>query len=175
MVYGFIKQSGGDVEVVSEQGKGTTIRLYLPRSVEVRAPVEQSAHDEVPCGRGERILLVEDQEDVREITVYILEELGYQVVEAAQGDEALGKLRTSQAFDLLLTDIVLPGDMNGVDVVRGARRINPAIKVVLITGYAKDAMTQIGGAGTELEVLRKPFDGSVLGRKIRAVLDEEVD
>ena len=112
---------------------------------------------------------------MREITVYILEELGYQVVEAAQGDEALGKLRTSQAFDLLLTDIVLPGDMNGVDVVRGSRRTNPAIKVVLITGYAKDVVTRIDGTGIELEVLRKPFDGSVLGRKIRAVLDEEVD
>ena len=174
MVYGFIKQSGGELEVESEEGKGTLMRLYLPRSAEADVPMEQPANEEVPHASGEKILLVEDQADVRAITVTMLHELGYRVVEASRGDEALDIMQSTAEFDLLLSDLVLPGGMSGVDVANRSRRIDPAIKVLFITGYADDAVMPRGEVGAEFDLLRKPFNTAALGRKLRSVLGKLV-
>ena len=120
MVFGFVKQSGGHVTICSELNEGTTIKLYLPRSTKSEIVERNPVTDEVPVARGETVLVVEDDPDVRSLAVDLLGELGYQVLEAATGPVALEELASTTFVDLLLTDIVLPGGMNGASTV-GAR------------------------------------------------------
>jgi signal transduction histidine kinase len=172
-VYGFVKQSGGHVEIASPPGQGASIRIYLPR---IADPVPTSAAavlaEQLPRGGGhETILLVEDDENVRMIGIEMLRGLGYRVVEAADGHEALKLLALEPHVRLLFSDIGLPGGLSGRQLADQARRRLPDLPVLLTTGYAHDAMTEAGGLAPGIELLSKPFTHAALAKKIREMLE----
>jgi signal transduction histidine kinase/CheY-like chemotaxis protein len=171
-VYGFVKQSGGHVEIDSEPGKGTTVRLFLPR-LAGKAAVEQTP--ERPAfllDTGPTILLVEDDHDVRAYVVEILREMHFQVLEAHDADSALGLLeRNDLRLDLLLTDVVLPG-MNGRQLAEEMKRRQPEIRVLFMSGYSHDAIVQHGQVEPGVEVMQKPLTREILAQRIREVLED---
>lgn len=169
-VYGFTKQSHGHIKLYSEVGKGTTVKLYLPRLYEAAA-VEDSTGDLTrPEGSGETILVVEDDADVRATSVNALRDLGYVVIEATDGQSALGLLKMAQ-IDLLFTDVVLPGGMTGADIARQARDVNPNLKVLFTTGYARNAIVHHGRLDPGVQLITKPFTFDDLAARVRDVLD----
>ena len=176
MVYGFVKQSGGHVTIYSEQGVGTTVKVYLPRS----DPLSEGAAGitrridqiESPEARGETILVVEDDTDVRTLAVALLRDLGYEILEAADAESALRILGTSSRINLLFTDVILPGGINGPELAAEVRRRRPEIGVLYASGYTENAIIHQGRFDESLELLKKPYKKSHLARKIRAVLDE---
>ncbi len=173
-VYGFVRQSGGLVRVESEVGRGTRVNIYLPR-LELDEPVlQRSAGPETPPAghSNEEILLVEDQEGVRSFTAETLRELGYRVTEAQDALEALALLRGSAEVDLLLTDIGLPGGIDGRALAAEAARLRPGLKVLFATGYSQ-IVIQHGRMELGLEVVSKPFTRLELARLIRAILDRQ--
>jgi PAS domain S-box-containing protein len=172
MVYGFVKQSGGHVEIDSEPGNGTSIRLYLPVSTESDAAAEIKPDVEPePLGHGEFVLVVEDDVAVRKLTVNVLENLGYRVVEAADGDSALATLEAERDVDLLLSDFMLPGGMNGADIAREASRLRPDIKVLLMSGYAVDRDQSKPAMDGNFEMIRKPYQKAALAQRLRTILE----
>jgi PAS domain S-box-containing protein len=175
MVYGFAKQSGGHATVYSEVGHGTTVNLYLPR-VGVSATEQAVAQRTGDAGSEARgvILVVEDDERVRRLTVSRLKMIGYQVLEACDGPEALGILESGAHVDLVFTDMVMPGGMSGRDVVSAARKLAPRIKVLLTTGYAEDLARAEELERESLRVLRKPYRQADLVTALREVLAETV-
>jgi len=170
MVYGFVKQSGGHITVYSELGQGTTIKLYLPRSLSENTNGEIFAIENIPEQGTERILIVEDDDGVREIPVAILGAHGYHVTEARDGMEAI-KLLKQLEFDLLFTDVVLPGGVNGVDIAEEAQRLQPGIRVLYTTGYSENAVVHDGKLDEGVELLSKPYRRNELLEKVRAQLD----
>jgi PAS domain S-box-containing protein len=171
MVYGFARQSGGHVTVYSEEGIGTTVRLYLPRSVSEAIPCKPADLAALPGGRGETVLLLEDDDDVRSLAVRILEGLGYQVIEAAQAEAAGTALAGANRVDLLLSDVVLPGKLNGPDFARQARRTYPGLRIVFMSGYPAEAtrrngIADLGGA----PLLKKPLDRRQLAEALHTAL-----
>ncbi len=171
MVYGFAKQSKGHVRIASERGRGTTVTLYLPRAA---APADE-AGEAKPAPRGavrgsERILLVEDDDLVREHVRGQLEELGYRVADVASGREAIAVLTRSDPFDLLLTDVAMPGGMSGADLAGAARRLRPGLPVLFTTGFAGEAGAALGADVAGSHLLRKPFHRDELAAKLRDVL-----
>ncbi len=171
-VYGFIKQSNGHVKLYSEPGQGTAVKLYLPRLTADRPDVVvEEARAVVEAGRGETILVVEDEAAVREHTVNSLKELGYQVLSAGDGAGALRVLARNRGIDLLFTDIGLPGGMTGRQLAEAARARRPDLKVVYTTGYARNAIVHGGLLEPGQELLPKPFSYAALASKIRAMLD----
>ncbi|MBL8705245.1 MAG: response regulator, partial [Rhodospirillales bacterium] len=172
MVYGFIKQSKGHVRIYSEQGQGTTVKLYLPRAYTGK-PTEEEASGGVAARRGdEKILLVEDDELVRDHVSAQLKSLGYDVVVAANGPEALDLIRRS-AFDLLFTDIVMPGGMNGRQLADEARKLRPTMPVLFTSGYTENAIVHHGRLDPGVHLLQKPYRRQELAAKLRAVLDRD--
>jgi nitrogen-specific signal transduction histidine kinase/CheY-like chemotaxis protein len=171
MIHGFAKQSGGHVTIESRVGSGTRVILYIPCS---EAPV-QSARAEsrpgVPQGSGESILLVEDEPAVRALVSNFLKELGYQVTEARNGDEALAVLEGIGTLDLLLSDVVLPGSLSGSDLATTVVQRRPRTKVLLMSGYAPDVLDQRGVSAQIPELIHKPFGKAALARKIQSVFD----
>jgi signal transduction histidine kinase len=173
-VYGFIRQSGGHTKIYSEPGHGTTVKIYLPR-----VPVEHVATDDhrpsngvhAAVAGGETILVVEDEEKVRVSSVEMLEELGYSVLEAGDGPSALQLLDGKPVIDLLFTDVVLPGGMNGKELADEVRRTLPDVKVLYTTGYARNAIVHHGRLDPGVELITKPFSFAELAAKIRAVLE----
>jgi signal transduction histidine kinase/CheY-like chemotaxis protein len=172
-VYGFVRQSGGHVRIDSAPGQGASIKLYLPRFFELDTLDTQAAAPQpVPLGhRHETILIVEDEADVRSFTRDTLRELGYEVREAANGPAALQALERNPGLRLLFTDIGLPGGLNGRQLADEARRRWPGIRVLLTTGYTRDALIRHGRLDPGVELLVKPFTEADLARKIRDVLD----
>jgi len=173
MVYGFVKQSGGHVQIYSEVGKGTSIRIYLPRTADAEEPVVAPSDSRMSAyaAKGETVLVAEDDERVRRVTVARLNNLGYRVVEAANGPSALAALEAqSGKVDLLFTDIVMPGGMSGSDLAQEARRRVPGLKVVLTSGYAQPDVVQRGMAESTIW-LRKPHTALDLARTLRETLD----
>ncbi len=172
MVYGFAKQSGGHAQIYSEPGHGTTVRLYLPRAMEGEATV--AAQTEVSASsfpaRGERILVVEDDARVRRVTIQRLADLGYEVVEAESGPDALARMVELDGFDLLFTDMVMPGGMSGADLAREAVARDPSLRVLYTSGYAEPDVV-LNEAGGSANWLRKPYTAIDLARKLRDVLD----
>ncbi|HKT77678.1 MAG TPA: ATP-binding protein [Sphingobium sp.] len=174
MVYGFIKQSGGHIRVYSEVGQGTTVKIYLPRH---HGPVAANDRaDEAlspPSGEGhETILVCEDDEYVRAYAVEVLKELGYQVIEASHGAAALEVLdRAAPPVDLLFTDVVLPGGMNGAEIAREALARHPGLLILFATGYARNAIIHHGRLDPGVELLTKPFTYTDLAAKVREMLD----
>jgi PAS domain S-box-containing protein len=170
-VYGFIKQSGGHVKIYSEVGNGTTVKLYLPRyHCTDNVPDARPENCEIPRGRGELVLVVEDDPDVRDYSVEMISDLGYSVLSASDGAGALRLLYSRRAVTLLFTDVGLPGGMNGRQLADQARRRQPRIKVIYTTGYARNAIVHQGRLDPGLEVIFKPFTYSDLAIKIRRVL-----
>jgi PAS domain S-box-containing protein len=171
-VYGFVRQSGGHVKIYSEVGAGTTLKLYMPRHVEAHAAVpERSAVTETPRGRGETILVVEDDADVRSFVVETLQELGYKVAVAADGAEGLRLLDAHREIAALLTDVGLPGGMNGRQLADEAKRRRSGLKVLFMSGYARNAIVHHGRLDSGVELLTKPFTFATLGMRIRRLLD----
>ncbi len=174
-VYGFTKQSGGDVRIESEVGRGTTVRIYLPRASAEGEPVAireiSPAVGEVPGGT-ETILVVEDDAMLRANVERQLGDLGYKVVTAETGPHALARLDEIGEIDLLFTDVIMPGGMNGRQLADAARKLRPEIAVLFTTGYANTAFAKDGSRDPDLKVLNKPYRRAALARKVREALDE---
>lgn len=171
MVYGFAKQSGGHVTVYSEEGQGTTVKLYFPRhrgeQVASAAPALASAPG---SSEGETVLVVEDNDDVRAYSVMILSELGYQVIEAAEADAAIAVLESDARLDLLFTDVVLPGK-SGRTIADAAAKARPGLKVLFTTGYSRNAIVHHGRLDPGVQLITKPFTFEQLAVRVRDVLD----
>jgi PAS domain S-box-containing protein len=165
-VYGFARRSGGTVAVASAVGRGTTASLYLPRSHgQVERPVADDSDQRLAAGE-ETILVVEDNDDVRAVAVSLLEQLGYRTIAVESASAALARLAAEATPGAIFTDVVLPGEMDGLALARALRESHPDVPVVLTTGYAKVFETE-----SEFPVLRKPYQIAALGRVIRAALD----
>jgi len=174
MVYGFVKQSGGQVTIYSEVGQGTSIKLYLPRSAMEKEKPKASTRDiTMPASQGETILVVEDDADVRTLTVTLLGDLGYQVLEAGTAQSALSLLNRDTRIILLLTDVVLPGGMSGRNLAEQAQQCQPGLRVLFMSGYTENAITHHGRLDEGVQLLSKPFRKSDLARKIREVLESD--
>ncbi len=171
-VYGIVKQSEGYIFCYSEVGKGTTFKIYLPRAEGQPQKLPRSEEPRVRPLRGtEAILLVEDDEAVRNLTESILESAGYSISSAATGEEALQKLSSmSGALDLLITDVVMPG-MDGKELGLRVKERFPDAEVLFISGYTEDAIVHNGVLEEGVELLQKPFDGTTLLQRVRAILD----
>jgi len=171
MVYGFVRQSGGHVAVESAPGVGTTVALYLPKATQKPdAEVEAIQTQAIPPG-SERILVVEDNEDLLEVTTAMLTTFGYRVLCARNGAEAIQMLESGQEFELLFSDVVMPNGMNGVELAREARRLSKDIKILLTSGYAGDVLER-HGAVDEFLIIDKPFRLADLARRLRSILHE---
>jgi CheY-like chemotaxis protein len=190
MVYGFIKQSGGHIQVYSEVGHGTSIKMYIPRrmrpgEVEIDSlanvdivPVSAiaSAPPEVAptAVRRPKILVVEDQEAVRAVACGFLEDFGYEIVEAGDGFEALSKLQEHEDVDLMFSDVVMPGGMNGFDLAQAAISMKPELKVVHTSGYPKGAMVhQDEPRFREGFIIMKPYRREDLQKIIKDALERQ--
>jgi PAS domain S-box-containing protein len=173
-VYGFVRQSGGHVRIQSEPGQGTSVWIYLPRYTGAMAEETVSEARTAPAGR-ETVLVVEDDENVRSYSVEVLRELGYRVVEASTGPAALALLEQAGGaeVDLLFTDVVLPGGLNGEQLALQARERRPGLKVLFTTGYARNAIVHHGRLEAGVQLITKPFTYSDLAAKVREVLDAE--
>lgn len=172
MIYGFVRQSGGQVHIDSEPGKGTTMCLHFPR-YSGDAPVSDADMDgdSVVPGGGEVVLVIDDEAIIRMVIVEVLEESGYTVLEAEDGPSGLKILQSSQRIDLLVTDVGLPGGMNGRQVADAARVARPGLKILFITGYAENAAVGNGYLEAGMEVLTKPFEMAALANKVGDILD----
>ena len=171
MVYGFAKQSGGHCELESRPGAGTSITLYLPMAkAKVAARVKPSREKPDTAATSEIVLIVEDDPDVRALTARQVMTLGYQVLEAPDGPEALALLSGDTAVDLLLTDVMLPNGMTGVELARKATRLRPQLPVLYMSGYSRDALMLTVGDDSEIRLLDKPFTRADLATKMRESL-----
>jgi PAS domain S-box-containing protein len=169
-LYGFVKQSGGHVTVYSEVGKGTTVNLYLPRVMSqvdaVNAVAGEGAAAQIA---GETILLVEDNAEVRRVSVRRVRNLGYTVIEAETAADAIKVLSSGQKVDLIFSDVVMPG-MSGFDLAQWARENAPLVRVLLTSGFAEDVARAGEATALDLEILRKPYTSDELARALRAAL-----
>jgi signal transduction histidine kinase len=173
MIYGFAKQSGGQVRIYSEVAQGTTIRVYLPRHMGAVDPADRSAALVAPprVGRGETVLVIDDEPTVRMLVTDVLEEFGYTVIEGADGPAGLVVLRSDARIDLLVTDVGLPNGMNGRQLADAARALRPGLKVLFITGYAENAVLNQGHLQPGMQVLTKPFAMDVLAERVKGLID----
>jgi two-component system cell cycle sensor histidine kinase/response regulator CckA len=167
--YGIICQSGGDIRVYSELNAGTTFKIYLPRTDAIAESAAGLDNNRLPDGT-ESILVVEDEPSVRRLAVLMLRERGYQVSEANNAFEALESIRATPAFDLVLTDVIMP-QMSGKDLCDQIRSQRPQTRVLLMSGYTDDALAHHGVLDESLSFLEKPFSPSRLACKVREVLD----
>ena len=171
MVYGFVRQSGGQVRIASEVGEGTTVVLYLPRE---DGPPDDAAGTTapgaLPARDGETVLVVDDDASVRLVISETLRELGYAVREASDGPEGLHTLRTAARIDLLLTDVGLPGGLNGRQLAEAGRAVRPGLRVLFITGHADAAVAGQVMFDAGMQVMTKPFTIGTLGRRVRQML-----
>jgi PAS domain S-box-containing protein len=169
-IYGFARQSGGNVTIYSEVGKGTTVNIYLPRAGERTEQEAATAVPAVDAGRGETVLVVEDDDRVRRLTVLRLTELGYRVVEAGHGAAALKILSETPDIDIVFSDLVMPGGISGFDLARQVRKRYPGMHVILTSGYSAELLDQAEVDELRLKVLRKPYRQAELARAFRAAL-----
>ncbi len=174
MVFGFIKQSKGHVKIYSEVGQGTSVKLFLPREKSDIDALERPLEDStIPVG-SETILYVEDDEQVRKHVTAQLEWLGYAVVNASNGAEAIDRLRRGDKFDLLFTDVIMPGGMNGRQLADRVREVRPSLAVLFTSGFTEWAIVREGRVDPGTQLLTKPFRVRDLARKVRQVLDSAV-
>jgi len=170
MVYGFVKQTGGHVAIYSEPGQGSTVKLYLPRAAGGQAPAPAKPRGGAQGGT-ETVLVVEDDPAVRALVEGQLRALGYVVLAAADGPAALTLLRAGPPCDLLLTDMIMPGGMNGRELAEQVRQERPAMRVLYMSGYTENAILHHGRLDPGVELLSKPFSLSELAARVRGVLD----
>jgi PAS domain S-box-containing protein len=175
MIYGFAKQVGGHVRITSELGQGTTVLLYMPRTRGVGAERLEAtdAAGEAPAGAGETLLVVEDDSSVRMQVMDYLTEMGYAAIEARDGASALPVLRSQRRIDLLVTDVGLPGGMNGRQLADIARQLRPGLKTLFITAYAEGATSRTRFLDPGMELIAKPFPLDALAARIRRMIDSE--
>lgn len=172
MIHGFVRQSGGQVRIYSEIGKGTTMCLYLPRyQGEVEGDVDIGLTPVADGGHGETVLVIDDEETVRMLVAEVLGDAGYNVIEAPDGPSGLEILRSDRRIDLLISDVGLPGGMNGRQVADAARVSRPELKVLFITGYAENAAVGNGLLAPGMEVLTKPFVMGDLAAKVHDMIE----
>ncbi len=172
MVYGFVRQSGGQARIYSEPGQGTMVCLYLPRQFGATETVEVAADlvGAPRAGQGETVLVVDDEPTVRMLVSDVLEDLGYTAIEAADGAAGLRALQSDARIDLLVTDVGLPGGMNGRQVADAGRALRPGLKVLFITGYAENAMLSHGHLDPGMHVMTKPFVMDALASRIKDLI-----
>ncbi|KAB1075042.1 hybrid sensor histidine kinase/response regulator [Methylobacterium planeticum] len=175
MVYGFAKQSGGAAQIESAMGEGTTVRLSFPATEGDDHAAPRISQRVVDRPGTETVLIVDDREDVAELARAILRDFGYTTLTAANGREALDILDASEQVDLLFSDLIMPGGMNGVVLAREARKRQPRLKVLLTTGYAEASLERTDVGGSEFDILNKPYRRTDLIRRVRAVLDGPTD
>jgi CheY-like chemotaxis protein len=172
MIYGFAKQSGGQVRISSSLGHGTTISLFLPRHFEQEQTTSDATDFSLAprAGAGETVLIVDDEPSVRMLVAEVLGELGYTAIEAADGASALQVLRSDTRIDLLVTDVGLPGGMNGRQLADFGRIARPALKILFITGYAEKAAMGAGGLDKGMAIVTKPFAMEGLAAHVKELL-----
>ena len=170
MVYGFVKQSRGHIEVYSEVGYGTTVRMYLPRASGSTVRAEPKVEVQAPAPSGATILLVEDDALVRNYASQRLDDLGYKVITAVDGASALEVLRSRDDIDLLFTDVVMPGGMSGRDLAAAALKVHPQLRVLYTSGYAESVIVHRDMLTGDVKLLRKPYRGTELAEFVRDAL-----
>jgi CheY-like chemotaxis protein len=173
MVYGFVKQSGGQIRIYSEEGYGTTFRIYLPNSDRIPQQVAEPLHKELELGT-ETILAVEDNASVRTSVIAQLQSLGYKTLVAADAGEALAIVDAGADFDLLFTDVIMPGQMNGRQLAQEVARRRPSLKVLFTSGYAQNAISHHGRLDPGVLLLSKPYRRAELARMLRLALGGKV-
>ena len=169
MAYGFVKQSGGEIVLASEAGKGTSVRIYLPRSSATPA-VTEPAHALPLSGGLETILVVEDEEDVRASTCGILSALGYQVLEAGNAAEAAALIEGGRHVDLVFSDVIMPGPVSSLQLGEIMRRHLPDCQILYTSGYAEGVLTHEGKLDASVHLLQKPYHPDALSARIRHLL-----
>lgn len=173
MIHGFVRQSGGQVRIYSEVGKGTTMCLYFPRFVGINVEADPSEEDYVAeSGRGETVLVIDDEPTVRMLMVEELKDAGYVVIEASDGLAGLKILQSEARVDVLVTDVGLPGGMNGRQLAEAARATRPSLNVLFITGFAENAAIGHGHLEPRMQVMAKPFVMAALANKVRELMEE---
>jgi CheY-like chemotaxis protein len=171
-VYGIVKQNRGFINLYSEPGKGTSFKIYLPREAGPVTPEVEADRPDIPRGRGETVLLVEDEAAVLKLGRMILEGLGYRVLAAAGPDEALALSRTHAGrIHLLITDVVMP-EMNGRDLAARLKTETPDLKVLFMSGYTADIITERGGLADKVHFVQKPFSRQDLAVKVAEALGQ---
>jgi CheY-like chemotaxis protein len=168
MVYGFVRQSGGQVRIYSEVNQGTTMCLYLPRHYgkEADKPAALATKPTVRPQADHTVLVVDDEPSIRMLLTDALEEIGFNVLEAHDGPTGLKILQSDATIDLLVTDVGLPGGMNGRQLADAARATRPALKILFITGYAENAIIGNGHLAPGMQVLTKPFVVEALAGRV---------
>ena len=170
MVYGFVKQSNGHVKVYSEPGEGTSVKIYLPRAIAPATVQRAVAPLDLPRGQA-TLLVVEDDPEVREIAASILRELGYHILEASDGEQALHVFGAHAAeVDMLLVDVVLPGKLRGREIAERITAMRPSVRVLYMSGYTENAIVHHGRLDEGVHLLGKPFKRDQLARKVADVL-----
>ncbi|MFP6749805.1 MAG: ATP-binding protein [Alphaproteobacteria bacterium] len=174
MVFGFARQSGGQVSIYSEEGEGTTVSIYLPRAEQARESESANGVDEQfkPTGH-ETILVVEDDDDVRKYLVTVLGRFGYSVLQAEDGPAALEIMAAADAIDLLLTDMILPRGMSGRDVAAAFHKHHPAAGVLYSSGYTREILNRRGNLDEGAALMSKPYQTAALAQRVRKMLDGE--
>jgi len=176
MIYGFAQQSGGQISIESKVGLGTTMWLYLPRYLgdAKNRGATAEASSEAERSQGETVFVIDDEPTVRTLIAEVLTDLGYRVIEASDGVEAMEILRSDTRLDLLVTDVGLPGGMNGRQIADAGQELRPNLKVLFITGYAESVALGATPAGANTQVLTKPFKVDALGARIANMLAADV-
>ena len=172
MIYGFVRQSGGQARIYSEPGQGAMVCMYLPRHIGDEGPQHISSPTQTApprAERGETVLVVDDEPTIRMLFIEVLSELGYSTVDAADGPAGLALLRGGGRIDLLISDVGLPGGMNGRELADAAQALRPGLPVLFITGYAEHAVVGHGHLGPGMHVLTKPFTIEALARRVKEI------
>lgn len=172
MVFGFVKQSGGHIRIYSELDEGTAVKLYFPRARTEQATTASVNYGKRTIGGSETILVVEDDPAVRDYVTAQLQGLGYRVLEASAGAEALDMLRQTPEIDLLFTDVVMPGGMGGRELAEAARGLRPDMKILYTSGYTENSIVHQGRLDPGIKLLNKPYRREQLAAKVREALDE---
>jgi len=170
MVFGFVKQSGGHIKIYSEEGHGTSVKIYLPRSSGMQETAFEAMQSGSVQGGDETILIVEDDALVRQYVMTQIRSLGYAALEAANATEALALLDGDPDIDLLFTDIIMPGPMNGRQLADEAARRRPHLKTLFTSGYTENAIVHHGRLDSGVLLLAKPYRKSELAMMIRTAL-----
>jgi len=170
MVFGFVKQSGGHVKIYSEEGHGTSVKIYLPRSTGLPETAAEAQATSPAVGGDETVLVVEDDALVRRYVMTQIESLGYATLEAANGAEALDIIDNHGDIDLLFTDVIMPGGMNGRQLVDEALKRRPQMKALFTSGYTENAILHHGRLDAGVLLLAKPYRKPELARMIRVAL-----
>ncbi|WP_185803142.1 PAS domain S-box protein [Pontivivens nitratireducens] len=177
MVYGFVRQTGGHITLYSEEGLGTSFGLYFPSLSEKSASAERSHTGryaaQAPFGKGRKVLVVEDNPNVRRLSVTRLRDLGFEVAEAVNGDEALALLRSGIQIDIVFSDLIMPGSLSGYELAAQVAVEFPHLKVLLTSGYASDIVAARGAVGENHDVLHKPYRQSDLVARLQALLVDD--